>query len=207
MVYLYTLAKPGLNGQTSVSTWWLALFHVVSAFNNVGLSLFPDSFIRYRSDTYLVVVFCLLILAGNVAFPIFLRIIIWALDKIHTHFHRPTKHHKHDIEFSSQHTNCSHPAHPTSRFRHRYQVFDFLLTFPRQCYTHLFPSYQTKWLVLVISFLVTVQFILSIILGWSTPAYKGNNGWTKILMCLFDSVSIRTSGLTTVDQSLIPPAL
>ena len=59
----------------------------------------------------LVIVF--LIFAGNTAFPIFLRFIIWTLSKL---------------------------APSTSKFR---ETLQFLLDHPRRCFIYLFPSHQT----------------------------------------------------------------
>ncbi len=45
-----------------------AVFHSVSAFCNAGFSLFPDSFVRYRSDPWINGVLMGLILAGGIGF-------------------------------------------------------------------------------------------------------------------------------------------
>jgi trk system potassium uptake protein TrkH len=47
---------------------WLGLFHAVSAFNNAGFSLFPDSLIRYRGDVVVNLVVTALIIAGGLGF-------------------------------------------------------------------------------------------------------------------------------------------
>lgn len=47
---------------------WLGLFHAVSAFNNAGFSLFPDSLIRYRGDVTVNLVVTGLIIAGGLGF-------------------------------------------------------------------------------------------------------------------------------------------
>lgn len=47
---------------------WLGLFHAVSAFNNAGFSLFPDSLVRYRGDLLVNLVVTGLIVAGGLGF-------------------------------------------------------------------------------------------------------------------------------------------
>ncbi|MEO0308771.1 MAG: TrkH family potassium uptake protein [Gloeomargarita sp. DG02_3_bins_56] len=49
---------------------WLAVFHSVSAFNNAGFSLFPDSLIGYRQSVWVLGVISLLIMAGGVGYPV-----------------------------------------------------------------------------------------------------------------------------------------
>ncbi len=46
----------------------LGVFHSISAFNNAGFSLFPDSFIRYRGDMVLNTTVMLLIVLGGAGF-------------------------------------------------------------------------------------------------------------------------------------------
>jgi trk system potassium uptake protein TrkH len=47
---------------------WLGLFHSVSAFNNAGFSLFPDSLIRYRGDAVVNIVITALVICGGLGF-------------------------------------------------------------------------------------------------------------------------------------------
>ena len=47
---------------------YFSLFHSVSAFNNAGFSLFPESLGPYRNDPYTVLVFSLLIVLGGIGF-------------------------------------------------------------------------------------------------------------------------------------------
>jgi trk system potassium uptake protein TrkH len=48
--------------------FYQAVFHAVSAFNNCGYSLFPDSFVRYRSDIMINIVVMVLIILGGIGF-------------------------------------------------------------------------------------------------------------------------------------------
>jgi len=47
---------------------WLSVFHSVSAFCNAGFSLFSDSLMSFRGDTYINVVFMILIILGGLGF-------------------------------------------------------------------------------------------------------------------------------------------
>jgi Trk-type K+ transport system membrane component len=52
----------------------LAVFHAVSAFNNAGFALFSDSLIGYRTDSVILVVIALAIVAGGLGFPVWRQI-------------------------------------------------------------------------------------------------------------------------------------
>lgn len=49
---------------------WQSLFHAVSAFNNAGFGLFPDSFIRFAAHPLINIVVPLLIVVGGIGFSV-----------------------------------------------------------------------------------------------------------------------------------------
>ncbi|KAI5812903.1 cation transport protein-domain-containing protein [Pyronema omphalodes] len=66
----------------NLNPWWYALFNSVSAFNNSGMSLLDANMTPYATRGALVVwTQCVLIVAGNAGFPIFLRTILLFLPK------------------------------------------------------------------------------------------------------------------------------
>lgn len=89
---------------------WYAAFNVVSAYSNAGLSLLDDSMVPFQRTYGWVLMTAFLILAGNTAFPVFLRLIIWTLSKL---------------------------TRKQSRFN---ETLQFLLDHPRRCFIYLFPS-------------------------------------------------------------------
>lgn len=56
---------------------WLAIFHSVSAFNNAGFSLFPDSLMRYQQSGPVVGVVSLLIMLGGIGYPVLSDVWHW----------------------------------------------------------------------------------------------------------------------------------
>ncbi len=56
-----------------------ALFHAVSAFNNAGFSLYPDSLVRYATDPVVNVTVSLLVLLGGFGFVAFVNLLSWRL--------------------------------------------------------------------------------------------------------------------------------
>lgn len=49
---------------------WSGLFHAVSAFNNAGFSIHPDSLVRYASDALILLPVMLAIVVGGIGFPV-----------------------------------------------------------------------------------------------------------------------------------------
>jgi trk system potassium uptake protein TrkH len=56
-------------------TFFLSLFHSISAFCNAGFSLFSDSLVGYRSDTAINFIICLLIICGGLSFAVLVNLI------------------------------------------------------------------------------------------------------------------------------------
>lgn len=66
---------------------WLAVFHAVSAFNNAGFSLFPDSLSRWVGDPTVNIVVPLLLIFGGLGFTVAAdvwRVRRWARFSLHT---------------------------------------------------------------------------------------------------------------------------
>ena len=53
-----------------VKSLYYSIFHSISAFNNAGFSLFPDSITRYVDDPVINVCLCLLIILGGLGFTV-----------------------------------------------------------------------------------------------------------------------------------------
>lgn len=60
---------------------YYAVFHSVSAFNNSGFSLFPDSFVRYQGDFLLNLTIMTLIVIGGTGFVVNLEVFRYAFKK------------------------------------------------------------------------------------------------------------------------------
>ncbi|NJL81340.1 MAG: ATPase [Richelia sp. SM2_1_7] len=56
---------------------WLAIFHSVSAWNNAGFSLFPNSLIDYNSSAILVLTISGLIIFGGIGYQVILEMFFW----------------------------------------------------------------------------------------------------------------------------------
>lgn len=119
---------------------WPALFLSVSCFQNVGLMPLPEGLpsadqVTY-ADSFMLLTILLLILAGNICYPIFLRAAIYIL----------------------HHRFASDPR--------LLRATDILLRHPRRCYTHLFPAHATCWLCFVAIFLALSQAAAQFACDW-----------------------------------------
>ena len=122
---------------------WVGAFNGVSAFNNSGMSLLdanmyvPFSYLEFccgwafliadrilrvafQTSYFMLITMGMMILAGNCGYPIFLRLIIWTLLTV---------------------------LPKNERFSQHKVTLRFLLDHPRRCYTNLFPSRHTWWLL------------------------------------------------------------
>ncbi|MEN9204820.1 MAG: TrkH family potassium uptake protein [Thermostichales cyanobacterium BF4_bins_65] len=61
---------------------WLALFHSISAFNNAGFSLFPNSLVEYRGSGIVVVGVTLLVILGGIGYTVIMEGFVWLRDAL-----------------------------------------------------------------------------------------------------------------------------
>ncbi|BGP04531.1 hypothetical protein JCM10049v2_000333 [Rhodotorula toruloides] len=156
---------------------WFSFFQVWSAYSNCGMSLDDASMVPFQKAYGLVIVQGLLILAGNTAFPVFLRLLIWIVSK----------------------------AVP-SRSRTR-ETLQFLLDHPRRCFIYLFPSYQTWFLVFMLVCLNGIDWASFLVLDIGNPQIEALPTGVRVIDGLFQAVAVRTAGFAIVSLSTVAPAL
>jgi len=117
--------------------WW-GFFTTITAFNDVGFTLTPDSMNSFNTAIWPLLVITFLIIIGNTGFPIMLRWIIWIISK-----------------FVPSGSGI-------------WEELKFLLDHPRRCFTLLFPSRATWWLFWVLVILNGIDLIFFVILDVSS---------------------------------------
>ena len=117
------LNRPEVALKNGLNPWWMGAFNCVSAFNNSGMSLLDANMTAFQTSIYMLLSMGLLILAGNTAYPIFLRWIIWAMWRV---------------------------LPEGDEWRYHKDSLAFLLKYPRRCYTNLFPAKATWWLLVTL---------------------------------------------------------
>ncbi|ELR24825.1 cation transport domain containing protein [Acanthamoeba castellanii str. Neff] len=155
--------------------WW-GLYHSMSAFGNCGYSTFADSMVQWQTQPLPLIVMSILILVGNTAFPLMMRLIVYTLWRVP--FLKRSKH-----------------------------VYRYLLDHPRRCYTHLFPAPETRWLLVLLLFLNSVEFLFELILDWDNAAYLQLNAGYKLVNMYFQAIAIRTAGFNSVDLTKLSSAI
>lgn len=156
--------------------WW-AVFTSASLFNDLGLTLTPDSFESFATAWLPLLYGSFLIIIGNTGFPIMLRFVIWVTSKFASH------------------------GSPL------WEELRFLLDHPRRCFTLLFPSKATWWLFWVLLVLNVVDLIFFIVLDLNDPVVTSLAPGYRVLDGWFQAASTRTAGFACVSLSGLHPAI
>lgn len=150
------------SNEKPVGPWLFSFFCSLSSFNNLGMSLLNSSMVPFQSDPFILLVNIVLVLAGYTAYAIFLRVIIWAMYKL-----------------------------TPNKFVMRRETLRYLLDHPRRCYTTLFPSTHTKWLLIVLVWITTTQFVSFIALNYWLPVLEHLDWGSRLLDGFFQAAATR----------------
>ncbi|GAA5992419.1 hypothetical protein JCM11641_002901 [Rhodosporidiobolus odoratus] len=161
----------------NVTPTWFTFFQVWSSFSNNGMSLSDSSMIPFQRAYWMVIVQGLLILGGNTAFPIFLRLVIWVTSKL---------------------------VPRASRTR---ETLQFLLDHPRRCFIYLFPSHQTWFLVFTLVCLNGIDWACFLVLDIGNPVIEAIPTGVRVIDGLFQAFAVRAAGFSIVPLASVAPAL
>ena len=163
--------RPSTARDNGLNPWWVGAFNAISAFNNSGMSLLDANMVAFQSSDYMLLTVGLLILAGNTCYPVFLRAILWTMWRL------------------TPENGRSHDSKLTLRF---------LLDHPRRCYTNLFPSTHTWWLLGTIVCLNGVDWIAFEVLNIGNEAITSLPGGVRAIDGLFQALAVRSGGFYVV---------
>lgn len=169
------LNRPDSARSNGLNPWWVGSFNAVSAFNNSGMSLLDANMTAYQTGYYLLITMSLLILAGNTCYPIFLRLIVWTIYKIVQRFEDRSE-----------------------DWRERSRTLRFLLDHPRRCYTNLFPSQHTWWLLLSVVALNGIDWAAFEILNIGNKYIEAFPIGVRVIDGLFQAFAVRSGGFYIV---------
>ena len=172
--------RPGATRINGLDPWWVGIFNAISAFNNSGMSLLDANMTPFQSSYYMLITMSLLILAGNTAYPVFLRLIVWTMWKC------------------CPSTPAWHDWRTTLRF---------LLDHPRRCYTNLFPSQHTWWLLMSVIVLNGTDWIAFEVLNIGNTLITKLDTGPEIIDGLFQAVAVRSGGFYVVNISNVRVSL
>jgi len=135
------------------------------------MSLLDANMVAFQSSDYMLITMGLLILAGNTCYPVFLRLIIWTILKI---------------------------LPDTDGFHEHKITLRFLLDHPRRCYTNLFPSRHTWWLLATLVVLNGIDWAAFEVLNIGNSTVTSLSRSSRILDGLFQALAVRSGGFYVV---------
>ncbi|KAF4783514.1 trk family potassium uptake protein [Colletotrichum scovillei] len=162
---------------SGVSKAWWGIFTANSAFNDLGLTLTPDSMNSFNDASFILLIMSFLIIIGNTGFPIMLRVVIWILSKI------------------------------VPKRTGLWEELRFLLDHPRRCFTLLFPAGATWWLFIILIGLNVLDLLFFVLLDLNDNAVSHLPVHVRIVDGIFQAASTRTAGFSVVNISLLHPAV
>ncbi|KAJ5987044.1 hypothetical protein N7451_011409 [Penicillium sp. IBT 35674x] len=159
--------KASLARSNGLDPWWVGFFFAISAFNNSGMSVLDANMVPFKRSTYMLITMGLLILAGNTCYPIFLRWILYTIRLI---------------------------LPRGEYFHYSRETLTFLLDHPRRCYTTLFPSAHTWWLLVSVIVLNGADWVAYEVLNYDNPAVNITPKGPRALDGLFQAFCVRSGG-------------
>ncbi|RTE77829.1 hypothetical protein BHE90_007716 [Fusarium euwallaceae] len=121
----------------------------------------------------------LMILAGNTAYPLFLRLIVWTGLKLLKYF-------------------TTDDAYESLK-----ATLEFILKYPRRVYTNLFPSRPTWWLFFMLTCLNSIDWVAFEVMNIGNLAFKNIPTGSRILDGLFQALAVRSGGFYVVPISQV----
>ncbi|KAF8169153.1 cation transport protein-domain-containing protein [Mycena galopus ATCC 62051] len=156
---------------------WYSLFVIVGAYSGGGLSLVDTGMVQFQGAYVMIFSLIFVILAGNHALPIFLRLIIWIWHKI--------------VPEESE----------TGK------TLSFLLQHPRRCFLYLFPSHQTWFLFICLVGFSAIEWAAFEVLDIGLPFFEEMPRGPRVVDGLFQGLATRASGFPIVPLASASPAL
>ncbi|KAF4809163.1 Low-affinity potassium transport protein [Colletotrichum tropicale] len=163
--------------------WWAGIFFAISAFNNSGMSLLDANVVPFQQAYFVLITMGLLILAGNTAYPLFLRLIFWLALKV---LRLTTAEGRHE-ELKS--------------------TLEFILKYPRRVYTNLFPSRPSWWLFPMVVLINGIDWVAFEVLNIGNPVIEAIPVSARVLDGLFQALAVRSGGFYLIPISSAYPGL
>ncbi|KAF6840750.1 cation transporter [Colletotrichum musicola] len=174
---------PTVATSNGASPWWAGIFFAVSAFNNSGMSLLDANVVPFQQATFVLATMGLLILAGNTAYPLFLRLGLWSALKTL----RATTSEGYAAELKS--------------------TLEFVLRYPRRVYTNLFPSRPTWWLLFMVLLTNGIDWVAFEVLNIGNPVIEAIPVGARVMCGLFQALAVRSGGFYVIPISSAYPGL
>ncbi|PFH45965.1 hypothetical protein AMATHDRAFT_8427 [Amanita thiersii Skay4041] len=160
-----------------VNKTWFSVFQVMSAYTGGGISLVDQGMVPFQRAYIMIFPLMFAILAGNHAMPIFLRLFIWIGTAL---------------------------AQKTSDL---YDTLSFLMDHPRRCYTYMFPSHQTWFLVICLVLFSIIEWVAFEVFNIGLEVYESIPVGVRTVAGLFQGIAARASGFSIVPVASFAPSI
>ncbi|KAK7413590.1 hypothetical protein QQX98_007525 [Neonectria punicea] len=175
--------KPDAAREYGANPWWSGIFLSCSAFNNAGMSVIDAGMTVFQGSYFVLFVVGLLILAGNTAYPLFLRFILWSM-------------------LQTLKLTTASPTYGPWK-----ETIEFILKYPRRVYTTLFPSHATWWLLLILVIINTIDWVAFEVLNIGNPTVEALPMADRIFAGWFQAIAVRAAGFAVVSIAALYPAV
>ncbi|KAK1657066.1 potassium transporter 1 [Colletotrichum godetiae] len=172
--YMHSQSITAVNSQNS---WWAGIFLAISSFNNAGMTLLDAGVAAFDNDAFVLTVVTILSLAGNAAFPAFLRATVY---------------------FCSWVLKLSVDDDEYTVWK---EAFDFILKYPRRLYMMMFPSKANLVFVTMFSTIAIMDWVLLLVLSIGNSAIQAYPVGKRVGLAIFQALTIPSGGFAVVPVS------
>lgn len=145
--------------------WWAGIFLCISSFNNAGMTLLDAGISAFDDDAFVLSLVTVLALAGNYAFPAFLRGTVFLCSLL-------LKRGTHEDE---------HIAYK--------EAFDFILKYPRRLYMMMFPAKANWTFVAICTSIGALNWVMLLVLSIGNSVLEIFPVGRRLGLALFQSLS------------------
>lgn len=149
----------------SQNPWWAGIFLCISSFNNAGMTLLDAGITAFDGDAFVLTIVTVLALAGNYAFPAFIRVTVFM---------------------------CSFVLKRTTdddEYTHWKDAFDFILKYPRRLFMLMFPSRANWVFVAICTSLGILNWVMLLILSIGNSVLEAFPVGQRVGLALFQGLS------------------
>ncbi|KAG8160329.1 hypothetical protein KVR01_009865 [Diaporthe batatas] len=172
--YVHSQSITAVNSQNS---WWAGIFLAISSFNNAGMTLLDAGVAAFDNDAFVLTIVTILSLAGNAAFPAFLRATVYFCSLVLKVADR-------DDEYTVWQ-----------------EAFDFILKYPRRLYMMMFPAKANLVFVTLFSAIAVMDWVLLLVLSIGNSAIEAYPVAKRVGLAVFQALTIPSGGFAVVPIS------
>jgi hypothetical protein len=160
--YVHSQSITAVNSQNS---WWAGIFLAISSFNNAGMTLLDAGVAAFDNDAFVLTIVTILALAGNAAFPAFLRATVY---------------------FCSFMLKIAVDDDDYTVWK---EAFDFILKYPRRLYMMMFPAKANLVFVTMFSTIAVIDWVLLLVLSIGNSAIEAYPVGKRVGLAVFQALS------------------